>query len=60
MTPTWPRAATARSNRPLDTQRDSDRHMDISWPTNPDVWEEARAQLTAIIERGVKQGRLSP
>jgi len=25
---------------------------DISWPTDPDVWEAARAQLAAIIESG--------
>jgi hypothetical protein len=24
---------------------------DISWPTDPDAWEQARAELTAIIER---------
>ncbi|MFB3889709.1 MAG: glycoside hydrolase domain-containing protein [Candidatus Bathyarchaeia archaeon] len=25
-------------------------HTDISWSTNPDVWEEARRELAAIIE----------
>lgn len=25
---------------------------DISWPTDPDVWENARAELAAIIESG--------
>lgn len=27
-------------------------HADISWSTDPDVWEAARAQLAAIIEGG--------
>jgi hypothetical protein len=25
-------------------------YADISWPTNPDLWEAARKELTAIIE----------
>jgi hypothetical protein len=44
-------------DQPLDP---SYRHTDISWPTSPDVWEEARSQLAAIIIRGVAQGRLDP
>jgi hypothetical protein len=28
---------------------------DISWPTDPDRWEEARAELADIIERGTSE-----
>jgi hypothetical protein len=29
---------------------------DVSWPTNPDAWENARNQLAALIETGVAGG----
>ncbi|MBW2112635.1 MAG: DUF4091 domain-containing protein, partial [Deltaproteobacteria bacterium] len=33
---------------------------DISWSTDPDTWEWARAELAAIIERGTVAGRVMP
>jgi uncharacterized protein (TIGR01370 family) len=33
---------------------------DISWPTDPDDWETARAELAAIIESGAAPDELSP
>jgi hypothetical protein len=27
-------------------------HADISWPSDPDAWEAARAKLAAVIEKG--------
>jgi hypothetical protein len=31
-------------------------HTDISWSTNPDAWDAARAELAAIIEGGQSKG----
>jgi hypothetical protein len=40
-------------DQPLDPTY---RHMDISWNTDPDAWENARAALADIIEDGVAKG----
>jgi len=32
-------------------------HTDISWPTDPDRWEEARRELAEIIMRGNRDAR---
>ncbi len=41
-------------------QDPSYRRMECSWPTDPDVWEEARADLRAVILDGVRRGILTP
>ncbi|MBT9555038.1 MAG: DUF4091 domain-containing protein [Myxococcales bacterium] len=40
-------------DQPLDPTY---RHMDISWNTDPDAWESARAALADLIEDGVTKG----
>jgi hypothetical protein len=35
-------------------------HTDISWSTDPDVWEAARSRLANLIEQGVSAGLIDP